>query len=209
MAREQGLADQFEADSATVRSIYDEWAPIYDGDLASWGYDAPAVAVSFLAARTSHDDQIVDMGCGTGLVGAELAARGYHDVVGIDVSSESLDIAAKSTHYHAVAEHDLTELPTDILEATFAGLICVGVMTYLPDVEATCREFCRIVRPGGTIVLTQRSDLFIARDTQAAFETLALDGTWTIHEVTEARPYLPGHQEYQGIGVHYGVFGRR
>jgi predicted TPR repeat methyltransferase len=209
MAREQGLAGQFEADSATVRSIYDEWAPVYDGDLASWGYEAPTVAVGLLAARTSQDDQIVDMGCGTGLVGVELAARGYHDVVGIDVSSESLDIAAESTHYRAVAEHDLTSLPTGILDATFGGLICVGVMTYLPEVEATCREFCRIVEPGGTIVVTQRSDLFVDRDTHAAFERLERDGSWTIHEVTESRPYLPGHQEYQGIGVHYGVFGRR
>lgn len=33
---------------------------------------------------------------------------------------------------------------------------CVGVMTYLPDVDGTWRELARVVRPGGLVVLTQQ-----------------------------------------------------
>ena len=54
--------------------------------------------------------------------------------------------------------------------------------------------------------ILQRTDLFVARRTQEAFDALEDDGAWRIVEVTGPRPYLPGHDEYQGIDVHYGVF---
>ena len=140
------------------------------------------------------------------MVGGALAAVGFHDVVGVDGSSASLDLAAKTGCYRALTEVDLTDLSTDLPEDHFGGLICVGVMTYLPDVEATCREFARIVEPDAPIVITQRTDLFESRSTQAAFDELVADETWTIIEVTEPMPYLPEHPEYQGIDVRYGVF---
>jgi hypothetical protein len=81
-------------------------------------------------------------------------------------------------------------------------------MSYLPAIEATCREFCRVVRPGGAIVLTQRDDIFTARDTQSAFDALSGAGLWEQIAVTEARPYLPHNPEFDGVGVRYCVFRR-
>lgn len=209
MAREEGLAEQFASDSSTIETIYNDWSSTYDDDIEKWGYEAPSVAASLLAARVNTDVQVLDAGCGTGKVGLAMQALGFHDVVGVDLSSSSLDAAAKTGAYRALAEENFTQLPTSLLDNSFSALVCVGVMTYLPDVEAACREFCRVVEPSGTIVLTQRSDLFIDRDTQAAFDRLADDDTWKIIEVTDRRPYLPGHDEYQGIDVHYGVFERQ
>jgi len=204
----EGLALQHVSDSNEIRSLYDDWASDYEADIATWGYEAPTVAAGLLQAHAETEAQIIDVGCGTGLVGAALAGAGFHDVVGIDGSSASLDLAAKTGNYRALTEHDLTDLPLSLPEEHFGGLICVGVMTYLPDVAATCREFVRIVEPGAYIVLTQRTDLFDSRNTQEAFDELAADGTWTIIEVTGPMPYLPKHPEYQGIDVRYGVFRR-
>lgn len=203
---EEGLASQHASDPTEIRSLYDEWASGYDDDLAAWGYEAPAVAAELLAKHASAGAQIIDVGCGTGLVGRALAATGFHDVVGVDGSSAALDVAAKTGCYRALTEVDLTELPTELSDDLFGGLICVGVMTYLPDVAATCREFARIVEPDAPIVLTQRTDLFESRSTQAAFDALVADGTWTIVEITDPMPYLPNHPEYRGIDVRYGVF---
>ncbi len=203
-----GLAAQHQSDSSSIRSLYDEWAPGYEADLAKWGYVAPSVAADLLASHASTNAQIIDVGCGIGLVGGALAAVGFHDVVGVDGSSASLDLAAKTGCYRALTEVDLTDLPTDLPEDHFGGLICVGVMTYLPDVEATCREFARIVEPDASLVITQRTDLFESRSTQATFDALADDGTWTVVDVTDPMPYLPEHPGYQGIDVRYGLFRR-
>jgi SAM-dependent methyltransferase len=208
MAHEEGLAAQHAGDPSAVKAIYNDWSSTYDNDTTAWGYEAPDIASGLLAALVSTDAQVLDAGCGTGQVGAALAARGFHDVVGIDLSAESLDVAAASSNYRAVTEVDLGSLPTPLLDDSFSALICVGVMTYFPDVESICREFCRIIEPFGTIVLTQRTDLFESRNTQTAFDALEQDQTWKILEVTPERPYLPQHPEYEGIEVRYGVFER-
>lgn len=207
--RNEGLSTQYKGDANSVKDIYDEWSDVYEADTSAWGYEAPAVVVDLLAARTTPDQQVLDVGCGTGLVGAALAAEGFHDVVGVDLSPASLDLAAKTTHYRALAEIDLTTLPTNLIDASFSALVCVGVMTYMEDVEAICREFCRIVEPFGTIVITQRSDLFESRQTRAAYDALAADGSWSIIELIEGKPYLPNHPEYSAISATYGVFERQ
>lgn len=204
----KGLASQHASDSDHIRSLYDEWAATYESDLASWGYQAPRVAVELFAKHASPEAQVIDVGCGTGLVGAALGDAGYHDVVGIDASSTSLDIAARTGSYRALSEHDLTALPTSLPDDHFGGLICVGVMTYLPEVEATFREFARVVEVGAPIVFTQRTDLYSSRQTDQAVQALVEDSTWTVLEMTDPGPYLPGHSEYNGIDVIYGVLRR-
>jgi len=208
MADKPGLATHYESDAATIRSLYDDWAGQYDADLAEWGYVAPVRAVELLAERCGPTAQVLDVGCGTGLVGAALSDAGFVDVVGVDISSDSLDIAAKTGVYRALAEVDLTELPTSLPDELFGALICVGVMSYLPDVEAVCREFARVVESDGIIVLTQRTDLFASRATGEAYAALVEDGTWEELVISDPAPYLPGHDEYAEIDVIYGVFRR-
>jgi hypothetical protein len=107
-----------------------------------------------------------------------------------------------------VEQIDLTRLPTDLATARFGALVCIGVMSYLPDTERTCREFCRLVASGSPIVLTQRGDLFQSRDSQSAFDALVNDGTWEQLEVTSNRDYLEANPEFTGIGVRYCMFRR-
>ena len=190
------------------RDIYDDWSGDYDEHLQSeFGYISPGVAASELAQNLARREaRIIDFGCGTGLVGKALNEAGFHDVVGVDLSSDSLDLAAQTGAYRALNEIDFTALPTSLPDEHFGALICVGVMTYLADVEAVCREFARIVESDGVIVITQRTDLFESRDTAAAYATLVDDGVWEQIELTDPGPYLPGHSEYDGIDVIYAVF---
>ena len=70
-------------------------------------------------------------------------------------------------------------------------MVCVGVMTYLPEVETVWREFARVTRPGGLVVATQREDLWQTRECQAVVDQLQNDGVWTPLEITGPAPYLP------------------
>ena len=66
------------------------------------------------------------------------------------------------------------------------------------------REFARLVRPGGAILITQREDLFRERGYDAMFKNLAdVVGDIT---VTDPLPYLPDNPDFGSeIGVIYAT----
>ncbi len=205
------LLNQAGGDPADIRQLYDRWAGDYDRNLAAWGYEAPAVAAArlrVLAGGAVSDLTVLDVGCGTGLTGRALQAACFSIVDGVDLSEASLAEAEKGGIYRRLTAVDFTRLPTAIGENAYDALFCVGVLSYLPDTEAVCREFCRLTKPGGAILLTQRSDIFAERDDAKAFAALEAAGHWQIVEITEPMPYLPGNPEFEGIGVHYCAFRR-
>ncbi len=209
---EQRTTDETLAGLATsgiddIADYYDQWAAGYNRDLTDWGYDAYAVAVEHLKAHgVDHNAPILDAGCGTGLVGRRLQAEGFTTVTGVDVSEQSLKLARAEGHYVDVLQVDLTQPPLPFDDDCFSALLCVGVLSYVSDVDGVSREFARVVAPGGAVSLTQRSDLFVTRSTSEVWRTLADEGLWEVLDITDRRPYLPGNREFDGIDVHYGVF---
>jgi len=202
--RDDGWLLQGSADPAEVTAYYDDWAERYDADLDDWAYRAPGVVASMLIANAPDARSVLDAGCGTGLSGRALRAAGFSGTLcGIDLSEASLAIARESAAYDTVSAANLQErLAFD--DDSFDALSCVGVMTYVPQVEACWREFCRVVRPGGVVVATQRQDLWGPRDCQSVVDRLTDDGTWTPIWVSDPQPYLPNNDEYADeIGVHY------
>ncbi|HEY5663552.1 MAG TPA: class I SAM-dependent methyltransferase [Ilumatobacter sp.] len=192
------------ADRAEVAAYYDAWAERYDADLDAWAYRAPAVvAERVLAGRPAT---VLDAGCGTGGCGRALRRLGFSGTLtGVDVSEASIALAAASGAYSSLATADL-QRPLDFAADTFDALTCVGVMTYLPDVDACWREFCRVVRPGGVVAFTQREDLWEPRACRVVIDRLAADGVWSPTWVSDPQPYLPGNEAYADrIGVHYVV----
>ena len=133
-----------------VADRYDEWAQSYDDDLASWSYQAPAVVAETVVTRHPAAGSALDVGCGTGLVGRALRARGFAgQILGLDISQASLEIAQQCGAYDSLERADLQQrLPLE--DDSVDAVVCVGVMTYLPEVEAVWREFARVARPRGT-----------------------------------------------------------
>ena len=77
-----------------LRVVYDGWAADYDHDNdATLGTVSQPKTVEILSTIVGKQAKILDAGCGTGLVGAELAKRGYHRFDGVDLSAEMLQHA--------------------------------------------------------------------------------------------------------------------
>jgi predicted TPR repeat methyltransferase len=187
-----------------VLKYYDDWADAYDADLTKWRYDAPVQAALMLREDLMPADVVLDAGCGTGLCGKALRSAGFSIVDGIDLSHRSLEIANRSEAYRFLYAVDMQQRPFPIETDTYDGLMCVGVMTYLPDSGGTLREFGRMVKPGGTIVVTQRSDLLIERNFEAELKALSTAGVFDHVQVSEPRPYLPENEEFaEKLLVHY------
>ena len=190
--------------SEDVANYYDNWSSEYDENLAEWRYDAPEQVASLLVAELPLESVILDAGCGTGLSGRALRSAGFKIVDGIDVSRRSLKTADMHGVYRTLRLMDMQRFPFAISDDQYDGLVCVGVLTYLADSLNTLREFNRIVRSGGIVVFTQRSDLFAERMFRSLLKKLSDEGCIECVRISEPSPYLPDNEEFgDQILVHY------
>jgi predicted TPR repeat methyltransferase len=124
------LAELADADDVdTVRRIYDAWAPTYDGEeiAARLGYAGPARVAARVADLVRPDADVLDAGCGTGLVGAALAARGFGSVDGLDLSPAMIRQARRRRVYHDLGPADLSRSVPGA-RAKFDVVTCVGAL---------------------------------------------------------------------------------
>jgi 2-polyprenyl-6-hydroxyphenyl methylase/3-demethylubiquinone-9 3-methyltransferase len=101
---------------------------------------------------------LVDLGCGGGLLAPHLAGKGYRHV-GIDFIQSGLEQAR--THGVDVVLADVTELP---LATGCADVVSAGeLLEHVTDVPGTIAEACRILRPGGWLVLDTLNHTALSR----------------------------------------------
>lgn len=101
---------------------------------------------------------VLDVGCGTGLLGAEIAAAGV-EVVGVDVSPGMLAEAARRGLAGAFASFS-TALP--FADGAFDLVITVATLHHLETAErvaGTISEMGRVVRPNGYVVIWDHNPL--------------------------------------------------
>jgi 2-polyprenyl-6-hydroxyphenyl methylase/3-demethylubiquinone-9 3-methyltransferase len=101
---------------------------------------------------------LVDLGCGAGLLAPHIASKGYVHV-GVDLVASALVQAG--THGVAPIRADVTRLP---LRDGCADVVCAGeLLEHVPDVPATVAQACRVLRPGGLLVLDTLNATWLAR----------------------------------------------
>lgn len=191
--------------SAEIASRYDEWAQTYDRDLVdAWRYNAPFEAARLLSEHiASKDGSVLDVGCGTGLVGQALASFGVRVVHGTDLSTVSLRSATDRGVYRSLTQHDFNASRIPFDDSTFDGVVCVGVMSYAIDPMSLVREFARVVRGGGLLVFTHRTDLWDEQGTEEGLRALAVEGVLRKVEWTEPAPYMPGNPDCGDLVIRY------
>ena len=87
------LADAYAVETPDDnRDLYARWAATYESAfIADNGYVYHlGVVGSFVDTASDEDDPVLDVGCGTGLVGVALRATGPWTVDGLDLSTEML-----------------------------------------------------------------------------------------------------------------------
>lgn len=141
--------------------LYAEWADTYDQGFAkSSDYILPRqVARQFVDA--GGRGPILDVGAGTGLCAAELAALGAGPIDATDISQDMLDVAASKILYRTLFTGDLTKrLP--VTDAYYTGIVSSGTFTNGHVGPEAFDELLRITRPGGLLALSINAQHFQA-----------------------------------------------
>ena len=97
-------------DLDSLRGEYEHIASRYDAALVDgMGYRSPDAVASVARHHLAPDDRVLDVGAGTGLLGAALAAAGFSRLDGLDLSPAMLEEAARKGVYRDLREGTLGE----------------------------------------------------------------------------------------------------
>ena len=92
--------------------------------------------------------RIVDLGCGTGLLGAALTEL-KAEMTGIDLSQQMLDVAARRGIYARLLKGDIVEELQRFPASTVDAILASDVFIYVGDLRAVFAAATRTVVPGG------------------------------------------------------------
>ena len=129
---------------------FERAADVYDRTRLT---DAVALAGALdLLDRELPSGRVLEIGVGTGAIAIPLAERGRR-VIGLDVSRAMLErLRAKGAAGGvAVAIADATRLP--VADGVFRGAYCRWVLHLIASWRDAVGELCRVVGPGGVIVV--------------------------------------------------------
>lgn len=131
------------------RTGYRAWSEHYDEP------GNPIIAIEEPVVWSAIDrlppGRALDAACGTGRHTRRLVKRG-HDVLGVDLSTEMLDVARANIPEARFLEADLRAMPVD--DASVDLVVCGLALAHLADLGAGIAELSRVLRPGGRAVLS-------------------------------------------------------
>ena len=150
----------FEDDAARagyVRSMFGEIAGRYDVmNTIMTGGRHSAWRRATARALVRPGDSVLDVGCGTGDLAFDCAARGAGAVLGVDFAEPMLAVArAKASRASrqaasvSFAAADATRLP--LADASVDVWCAAFVLRNVPDLDAALSEARRVLRPGGRL----------------------------------------------------------
>ncbi|CAM9139765.1 unnamed protein product [Scytosiphon promiscuus] len=173
---------------AYARELFDYYAPKYDDHMRKkLLYTGPrllrknmkevynATFQSFPEdIRASHNGDvlsylngslaILDLGCGTGLIGSwfkDYASK----LVGVDVSPTMLDMATKKGCYHELRRGDVRTYLAASEEEQFELVVAAETLQYLGPLDTIVPDTFKVLKPGGFFAFTSTNP----RDTRFAF----------------------------------------
>ncbi|MFC6660963.1 class I SAM-dependent methyltransferase [Deinococcus multiflagellatus] len=135
--REQANARLFDAVAAT----YDEV-----------GFLAQAARFVAEVAAVQPHEAVLDVMTGTGTVLRALPHGGSGARVGTDLSAGMLAVARAELPGATFVQADAARLPFP--DAQFDAVICAAGLFFMPDMAHTVREWARVLRPGGRLVVS-------------------------------------------------------
>ena len=111
-------------------------------------------AIEMIQTSVPPGSKILDVGCGTGHLAAELMRQGY-DAWGVDFSDAMVRYAQEQYDSDRFQVGDIERIAFP--DNTFDGVMCLGVVEYLSSDLPALHEIWRVLKPDGRAVITTPS----------------------------------------------------
>ncbi|MGO9470599.1 MAG: class I SAM-dependent methyltransferase [Isosphaeraceae bacterium] len=146
------------------RAIHEKWESVYRTSGSQNEFNDRIMDRILGLMNPSPKSLFLDAGCGIGDHSARIGRRGLR-CIGVDISETILDEARRKISGEGLDE--MVSFQPEKLEQlsfadnTFDFVHCRGVLMHIPDWERALTELCRVLKPGGKLVVieTNRSSV--------------------------------------------------
>jgi predicted TPR repeat methyltransferase len=152
-----------------VRQLFDASAATFDRELVSkLGYEIPREMVEAIetvagAGLPRGGWDVLDLGCGTGLVGEHIAPHSRR-LVGIDLAPKMIERARARNIYTDLICADLLEALTeeDARRARYDVMTAADVFIYVGKLDTVIPAIRRVLHPGGLFAFSAEGVEFVS-----------------------------------------------
>jgi predicted TPR repeat methyltransferase len=190
-----GLNPEHPADEY-VRQTFDQYAATFDQALvANLQYRVPRELVGALLAgklTRARPWDVLDLGCGTGLVGTEISSHS-RSLVGVDLSRNMIERARERQVYSELMCCDISTALCNASARSVDVVTAADVFIYVGKLDSVIAEVRRVLRPGGLFAFSAES-----ADEQAATYTSSLQDGYVLSATGR---YLHTSAYLEGLSV--------
>lgn len=139
-----------------IEALFDADASHFDSHLVNTlHYDTPQRLLDLCVGllRGARKKDMLDIGCGTGLVGASFAPY-VRSLVGVDLSVNMLNLAEERHVYHRLVRDDLLTMMRKESAASYDIVTAADVFIYHGTLDDIFREAKRLLRTGGMFLFS-------------------------------------------------------
>ena len=171
-----------------VKALFDSYAEGFDEHLEELNYKTPSLLAEFSKTFKARYNHVLDLGCGTGLIGQELKAF-TKSLIGVDLSPKMLTRARKKNIYNELVENDILDY-LDQTEKSFDLVILGDTIPYLGSLEVLFEKVKRVLDKNGSFF----------------FSAEKADKDWTLSKqgrFKHSQVYLKGLSSKFGFSSHF------
>jgi SAM-dependent methyltransferase len=121
---------------------------------AAW--TSPMRRELYRRARLASRKSVLDVGCGEGTITREMAEICRGNVTGVDIDPQMIDAAGRQPGQASFLIGDAYAL--DFEKSAFDLVACHWILLWLKKPETALKEFRRVLKPGGTLLVACEPD---------------------------------------------------
>jgi ubiquinone/menaquinone biosynthesis C-methylase UbiE len=140
------------------RTIHEKWESVYRSSKFQDDFNDRMMDRVVRLLQPAPESRFLDAGCGIGDHSARIGRRGFR-CIGVDISDTILETARENISSEGLGER--VSFRTEKLERLsfdddhFDFIHCRGVLMHIPDWERALKELCRVLKPGGKLVVIE------------------------------------------------------